>query len=417
MTAKTRIEINPPYGFVVVVASIIGSLLVGCGGTVSGTPATDSGPPAEDSSSSDSGTVVTPDSAAAADSGPDARTEPDASTPTGCQSCAECMGSAGSFSAQPLVSESETRHYYLHVPPGYTCTSPAPLLIDFHGTASGQESDNVEEYYALPEMNAVADKLGFIVARPRSRSMSETVAGMTDNIYQWDVNPGDVPLNIAFGDELVASLESRYRIDPTRVYASGFSNGTNMALRFLGDAKTPFAGYGSVEGGLFTYDGPAIPTHRSTRALRAFTRRPATATTSTTPRPALVSFLDGLSFPSSRLWLRQTDSGHELYGWDYEEIFQWLDQGKKPGPSGTLASGWSREASFTSTDGLLKAVQTSTGTVIATGTNGDFWQRSASGAWSQTGHLDSAIPVYHQSSSRRRVLGWRSASRGSSRRR
>src|SRR5262245_5825918 len=95
-----------------------------------------------------------------------------------------CTGSPGTQSGVAFDSGGETRHYMLHLPSGYECSRAWPMLVDFHGTASGVEGDPVEEYYALDALKALADSEGFIVVRPRSRQ--------SQGIYQWDANPGDV---------------------------------------------------------------------------------------------------------------------------------------------------------------------------------------------------------------------------------
>ena len=192
----------------------------------------------------------------------------------------------------------------------------------------------------------------------------------------------------------MAALALQYRIDPARVYASGFSNGTNMALQFLGDPMTPFSAYALVEGGLFVNvdgDPPHGPFGADAPRIYATTGyRDYIYDT----MEDLFEYLTAHQYPDARLWARQTDSAHELYGWDYVEFFSWMDQGKKPGPSGTLSASWTRETAFTSTDGLTHMASGLGGVVVATGTGGDLWQRSAAGAWTQSAHIDSTIPVY-----------------------
>ena len=90
--------------------------------------------------------------------------------PGGCEggACVPCSGASGTFYDQPLAVGSETRHYYLHVPPSYACTSAWPLLIDFHGTAGGTEADQPETYYALPDLVEVAVAEGLYISKSLS---------------------------------------------------------------------------------------------------------------------------------------------------------------------------------------------------------------------------------------------------------
>jgi predicted esterase len=369
------------------VVSFALTFLGACGGTQeTAAPTPDSGAPADARAEAGVGHDGGPPDTSSGET-----SSADAASPTGCQSCADCAGKSGSFEAQPLAVGGESRHYYLHVPPGYDCGKPTPVLVDFHGTAEGVESDNVEEYYALDAMNAVADQEGFIVVRPRSRSAP--ISGSSDSLYQWDANSGDIPKNIAFTDALVKHLESEYRIDPKRAYASGFSNGTNMAIHFLGDPDNPFHGYAIVEGGLFSYDGAVTHAPFTADAPRVY----ATTGYRDYIYETLIAFegyLKGLTYPSANLWVRATDSAHELYGWDYTELWGWLDHGTKTGPPGTLASAWTRETSMASKDDILHLTLAPSGNVIATGSGGDFWQRTPEAAWSLASHIDSPIPIY-----------------------
>src|SRR5437762_333349 len=76
-----------------------------------------------------------------------------------------CDVARGTLHAQVLPAGDglEDRTYWLHVPASYDCSS-APLLIDFHGTAS----DVPEEAYGTDALIAMSEATGAIVARPRS---------------------------------------------------------------------------------------------------------------------------------------------------------------------------------------------------------------------------------------------------------
>src|SRR5689334_5108060 len=51
--------------------------------------------------------------------------------------CRPCGAAIGSQEDQVLTlgDGEEDRFYFLHVPSSYDCAVPAPLLVDFHGTA------------------------------------------------------------------------------------------------------------------------------------------------------------------------------------------------------------------------------------------------------------------------------------------
>ncbi len=295
--------------------------------------------------------------------------------------CVSCAGTSGTTSNLTLQVNGEARFYWLHVPPTYQCGQSWPLLIDFHGTASAPDpATSVEEYYALDGLMTAANAQGVIVARPRSRYAS--VDGTL--VFQWDVNPGDLARNKAFALALVAALKTTFNIDPARVWASGFSNGTNMASQFLADSPPVFQGYAVMAGGLwdppapraFTADAPRIYATTGFRDYMHDTFKD------------LRAYLSTNSHPAARQWIRESDTGHELYGWQFREAMAYLDTGARPA-AGTLRMGWAKET-LTSAESVLALAAAPSGEVLAGGTSGTLWLRSAAGAWSSTAQLSGA---------------------------
>ena len=292
-----------------------------------------------------------------------------------------CSGKAGDFHSQPLAVGSATRYYFLHVPAAYDCGRAWPLLVDFHGTGTGAPTDPVEELWAFPEMIDAADGEGFLVVRPRSLFALE---GST-NVFQWDINAGDLARNHAFVLALVADLETRYHIDPNRVYAAGFSNGPTMALRFLADEPSIMHGYMVISGGLNTPLARATPLAGSLARIYIMVgyRDYMYSATRT-----LYSFLTAHNFPSGQVWERHADTGHELYGWHYHEAFRWLDRGARPA-AGTLSAGWTKETFPTSAQ-LVQLARDPAGRLYAAGDDGAIYRRAAAGAWSALATLATA---------------------------
>ena len=121
---------------------------------------------------------------------------------------------SGSFDNQ-LVSSSVTRAYRLHVPPGYQAGNAVPLVLNFHGYSSNSRQEE-----SLTGMSSKADREGFIVVYPDGLNST------------WYTGPGtDGQQDRQFVRDLIASLESRYSIDPKRIYATGISNGGGMTDR------------------------------------------------------------------------------------------------------------------------------------------------------------------------------------------
>jgi len=138
------------------------------------------------------------------------------------------------------------RTVIVHVPSGYTGSSRVALVLNMHGsgsTAAAQE--------AFTGMDVTADSDGFIVAYPQG--LIPEGAG-----FDWNV-PGEplvggnaVPAgsadDVTFLTTLVRILEARYCVDPSRVYATGFSGGSRMASQLACDASGTFAAVAPVSG-------------------------------------------------------------------------------------------------------------------------------------------------------------------------
>lgn len=328
-------------------------------------------------SSSDPGADTPPLPAApAADAG---------ATESGSQAPPPCTGKAGTFHDQPFEAGGETRHYWLYVPASYDCTKGAALLVDFHGTGFGSLTDAVEESWATPELVAAADAEGFIVLRPRSRS--KPAPGGTGNYFQWDINPGDVAKNKEFATALVADLRTKYHVPDARMYASGFSNGPSMAAQFLGDEPSLFKGFGLVAGGLnapldrekpFAADAPRVYSMTGFRDYMLLAK------------DMLDAFLKKHGYPEERRFDRETDTGHEIYGWHFREAFAWMDRGQRP-THGSVKAPWARESA--GTESFVEVTTSPAGELVAVGAKGGIHVRDTNGTWSQKASLPTLAPL------------------------
>ena len=159
---------------------------------------------------------------------------------TGCGSAGP-----GSTTLSPSIG-GHVRTVVVHVPAGYPGTRQVALVLNMHGsgsTAADQES--------FTGMDATADHDGFIVAYPQALIPDGTG-------FDWNV-PGvplvggrAVPANaaddVSFLVQLVTLMEHDYCVDPTRVYATGFSGGARTASQLACDASTVFAAVAPVSG-------------------------------------------------------------------------------------------------------------------------------------------------------------------------
>jgi predicted esterase len=100
----------------------------------------------------------------------------------------------------------------LYVPASYLPQSPAPLAVLFHG-AGGGVSGVINAFQGRAEAD------GIILLATKSRDAS------------WDITvTGEFGADIAFLDDALADVFSRFAVDPSRVALAGFSDGASYAL-------------------------------------------------------------------------------------------------------------------------------------------------------------------------------------------
>jgi len=138
---------------------------------------------------------------------------------------------------QSLVHKEEKRRYLVYTPASYD-SQPGksyPVVFNFHGGGM-----TMAEQMLYTGMNRAADRHGFIVVYP---------SGIKQD---WNVGFGMPYLegtdDTAFTEALLAKLKQDYRVDATRVYATGLSRGGFFALRLAADLPHLFAAVASVGG-------------------------------------------------------------------------------------------------------------------------------------------------------------------------
>jgi len=117
----------------------------------------------------------------------------------------------------------------VHVPSSYGRGHPAPLVVALHGyTSSAQE---LESYLRLtPE----SDRRGFVYVYPDGSvdAQDKRFWNATDACCSF-FSPK--PDDSRYLSDLITRIEGTYRIDRTRVYLIGHSNGAFMAFRMACD--------------------------------------------------------------------------------------------------------------------------------------------------------------------------------------
>jgi polyhydroxybutyrate depolymerase len=139
-----------------------------------------------------------------------------------------------------------TRSFRIHVPPGYDGAKPVPLILNFHGQA--KTALDQETYSGL---TPVSDAEGFMLVSPEGSSYPQEWSIIGDYENGWD--------DVGFVSDILANLEAAYCIDPDRVFATGMSNGAEMASQVACYLPGVFAGIAPVAGILFQgCEGPPV---------------------------------------------------------------------------------------------------------------------------------------------------------------
>jgi polyhydroxybutyrate depolymerase len=153
------------------------------------------------------------------------------------------------LAAGKIESADSLRSFYLYVPGTYDQAAPAPLVLALHG--HGTTGRNME---VLTHISRVADARGFIVAYPNGahKGWNDGRPGVSENVD-----------DVAFIRDLIVLLQSRYSIDPARIYATGISNGGFMCYRLACELASSIAAIAPVAAtmrvGLPHYCRPARP--------------------------------------------------------------------------------------------------------------------------------------------------------------
>src|SRR5262245_361151 len=133
------------------------------------------------------------------------------------------------------------RSYALYVPAS-RAERPALVLV-LHGSMGSGDQARTGTFYRFDEL---ADRDGFVVAYPdgfeRHWNDCRRVAPYSANTLGVD--------DVGFLRALVARLEAELGVDPARVYATGMSNGGQMAYRLALEAPDLVAAVAPVAAGL-----------------------------------------------------------------------------------------------------------------------------------------------------------------------
>jgi polyhydroxybutyrate depolymerase len=139
----------------------------------------------------------------------------------GCEPGALCaMGEAGSYRYQP--------------PPGWDGKSPVGAFVFFHGHRS-----SAEEMIAYRELVEAAHALGFLFVAPQGASDSWSPPGSPSEGRRDE---------LAYAAALLDDLAARFPLDPARLVASGFSQGSSVVWEIACKGDGRFAAFVPIAG-------------------------------------------------------------------------------------------------------------------------------------------------------------------------
>lgn len=149
-------------------------------------------------------------------------------------------------SEQTMTSEGVERRFQLTVPEGYDGTTPLPVVLGLHALTVSHQ--------------VVANMIGFADMAERYEFIGVAPSGRLDGpTPYWLAAPAPDNYDVTFIDELLDRLEADLCVDPSRVFATGMSNGGQMSSLLACQLPDRFAAVAPVAGVEFyesCEDGP-----------------------------------------------------------------------------------------------------------------------------------------------------------------
>jgi polyhydroxybutyrate depolymerase len=125
------------------------------------------------------------------------------------------------------------REAIVYLPTAKTASGKAPLVFAFHG-----HGDDARNFQGVDLHGQWAQA---IVVYP------EGLPSPRDGAAGWQVEKGeDGDRDLKLVDAMLAGLRAQYRVDDTRIYSTGFSNGANFTYLLWAERPNVFAAFAPV---------------------------------------------------------------------------------------------------------------------------------------------------------------------------
>lgn len=151
----------------------------------------------------------------------------------------------GSLADDHLISDGIKRTFLVHWPHGKQKVTGLPVVLVLHGGGG-----NAEGMARISRFNQGADRAGFLVVYPNGTGR------LSERFLTWNSGNccGYALQNkiddVAFLDALIEKLKVDYRIDASRIYVTGLSNGAMMTYRLGCELSEKLAGIAPVAGAM-----------------------------------------------------------------------------------------------------------------------------------------------------------------------
>ncbi len=131
------------------------------------------------------------------------------------------------------------REYFVHIPEGYNSEELFPVVFVLHG--GGGNAEKLGRYTGFTKL---ADQEKFIVVYPQGydKHWNDGRKNIKSKAHEEDIN------DIKFFNEMIKALNLLFKIDESRIYAVGISNGAMMSFRIACELSDKFAAIAAIAG-------------------------------------------------------------------------------------------------------------------------------------------------------------------------
>ena len=129
--------------------------------------------------------------------------------------------------------DGDTRRAIVYSPSKKSASGKAPLVFSFHGHGDDMQNfQHTDLHLAWPEAIVV-----YFQGLPSRR----------DGLAGWQVEKGqDDDRDLKLVDVAIASIGEQFKVDKTRIYSTGFSNGANFTYLLWAERPNVFAAFAPV---------------------------------------------------------------------------------------------------------------------------------------------------------------------------